>query len=184
MLINVPIQTERLVLRCWEDSDFNPLYRMHTDPDVMRYLGGPLAWSRERAREHHSRIMASWDERDYCDMAVAVRETNSFIGWCSLQPQEDLDGEIKLSWRCVKESWGKGYATEAGKALLAVAFRNLGVARVVSRCHPDNIGMVRVFEKLGMKHVRDLDMPQYDAPIPLYVLERTDYERSQDKGDT
>ena len=183
MLIGVPIETERLILRRWEDSDFDPLYAMHADPDVMRYLGGPLKWSRECALANHNKVVSAWDEMDHCDMAMGLKPTNEFIGWCGLHPQQDLDNDLEIGWRLAKRHWGKGYATEAGRALICVAFDSLGVARVVSRCHPENRGMLRVFEKLGMRRVRDLDMPQYDVPIPLYWVERADYERARKDRD-
>jgi RimJ/RimL family protein N-acetyltransferase len=152
MRIGVPIGTERLALRRWKESDFDPLYEMHTDPGAMRFPGGPIKWTREHALDHLKNIIASWDEHESCDIAMALRPTDEFVGWCAMHQQPELAGAVKLGGRIRKQFWGRGLATEAREALLKIAFGPLRVLKVVSRRHPESRGMLRVFDKLGMSY--------------------------------
>ena len=151
--LTAPLQTERLVLRAFEESDFDAVFAMRSNADVVRYL----YWepeSEDAARQALSRKLANVSllgEGDVLALAAVERESGRLVAdvilhWISL---EHSLGEI--GYVVHPEHAGRGYATEAAGPLLAVAFDELGLHRVIGRTEARNTGSARVLEKLGMR---------------------------------
>ena len=81
-------------------------------------------------------------------------EPPSFIGWVLLIPADGLGPEIEIGWRLRREAWGCGFATEATAPVLHHAFATQQLPEVVAEIHPDNVGSLRVAEKIGLKRRR------------------------------
>jgi RimJ/RimL family protein N-acetyltransferase len=77
-------------------------------------------------------------------------------------------GEVELGWTLGREHWGHGYATEAARAVRDWAFRELRLTRLISIIHPDNAASIRVAERLGAHHERDIESG-WVAPARIYV---------------
>ena len=111
--------------------------------------------------------------------AVEVLETGEFVGFVGLnQPQwtAAFTPCTEVGWRLARSAWGKGYATEAGRAAVAVAFGPLGLAEVVSFTTVANRRSRAVMERLGMTRdpADDFDHPtlEPDSPVRRHVLYR------------
>ena len=148
-----PLETERLVLRRFVESDFDAVFAMRSNADVARYL----YWepeSEEAARKALTKKLTNVSLREEGDvLALAAVERSGgqvvadmILHWVS---REHATGEI--GYIVHPEHAGKGYATEAAAPLLAVAFDKLGLHRVIGRTEARNIGSARVLEKLGMR---------------------------------
>jgi len=149
------ITTERLILRLWKPEDAEPFYQMNQDPEVLRYLIGPL--SRERVAEFMVDMNAGFAADKYCLFAVEEQASGAFIGFVGLsRPRFEAHFTpcVEIGWRLAADYWGKGYATEAARAVLAYVFDVLKLEEVVSFTVPDNIRSQRVMNKIGM--IRDL----------------------------
>lgn len=152
-VLTEPILTERLVLRALVPGDLVALHEMFSDPEVVRYLYDEpftLEAARVRLERAMSRTMLR-DEDDSLILAAECRATGAFVAelilhWVS---RAHLSGEI--GYVVHPRHAGKGYATEAARALLGVAFDELGLHRVVGRLEARNIASARVLEKLGMR---------------------------------
>ena len=158
-------------------EDFEGLYSMHTDPEVMRFVGGPLSWSREYALEHNRKVIANWDSTDHASFDVALLETDEFIGWAGLSRDRHVDG-VHLGFRFRGEFWGQGYATEAGAAIIEASFSSLRLVRLVSTVRSDNERVVRLLRRLGFSYVGRVDTEGHDGKIVLYVLDNPKGERT------
>ncbi len=179
------LRTERLLLRGWRDSDRAPFAALNADAEVMAHLLRPL--SREESDAFVDRIQAQWDEHGWSLWAVEVPGQASFIGYVGLWPAPflDRDPRIEIGWRLAHAHWRRGYATEASRAALAFAFREVGLERIHSFTVPQNERSWRVMERIGMTRVPDgdFDHPRVDpATHPelvrhvLYELTRADWE--------
>ncbi len=116
-------RTERLQLRAWRPSDRDAFAALNADPEVMRYFPGPQ--SRAESDGFADRIESRMAVLGYGLWALETVDTGSFIGFTGLNPMpEDVPGSggIEVGWRLARSAWGYGYATEAGRAALAVAF--------------------------------------------------------------
>jgi ribosomal-protein-alanine N-acetyltransferase len=154
-------------------GDFDALYVMHTDPEVMRFVGGPLPWSREYALEHYHRVVANWDTTNYACFHAALQDTDEFVGWAGFSRDRHVDG-IHLGFRFRREFWGQGYATEAGRAIARASFAELPLEQLVSTVHSDNERVHRLLERLGFSRSGPLDSRDHKGKIVLYILQRNE----------
>ena len=146
--MDIPIlDTERLRLRPFRESDFEPYAGMCADPEVMRYLTGvPL--SRMDAWRHLAIVVGHWYLRGYGMWAVEEKETGEMVGRIGFYNPEGWPG-FELGWTLIRSRWGRGYATEGARAALAHAFTAMDRDHVISVIHPENHASIRVAEHLG-----------------------------------
>lgn len=123
---------------------------MDRDPEVTKYV--PRPWSDPAGHEAfvRGRIEADYGPGLGYWSVFAHDRPEHFLGWILLIPCDGIGPEIEIGWRFLRETWGKGYATEAARPVLAHAMDTLALDRVVAEIHPDNDGSVRVALKLGM----------------------------------
>ena len=138
--------TERLVLRRWRPEDLEPFAALNADPEVTRFVGGPMA--REASDTMVARFEACHDERGYGRWAV--EESGALVGFTGLGPHPFVGGAIEIGWRLARHAWGRGIATEAARAVVDLAFGEIGLSRIVAVVHPDNAASIGVCRHLGM----------------------------------
>ena len=127
------LKTERLILRCWRESDLEPLAMLNADPEVMEYFPSVLTCAESDARVEG--IRRHFEQHGYGLWAVEVPGVSPFIGFTGLnipQIQAHFTPCVEIGWRLARHAWGHGYATEAARACVDFAFLNLGLDRIVS----------------------------------------------------
>jgi RimJ/RimL family protein N-acetyltransferase len=150
--MDIVIETERLLLRCFTSSDTKLIYELNLDPDVTRYTGDPIRDLTHAAEVLENTILPQYSLYNYGRWAVHLKKGKEFIGWCGLKARPERN-EIDLGYRFLKDHWGNGYATEASYACLKYGFETLHLPRIVGRAMPENIGSVIVLEKCGMEYI-------------------------------
>jgi RimJ/RimL family protein N-acetyltransferase len=163
------LPTERLLLRQWREDDLEPFAAMNADPEVMRFFPAPL--TREESDGLARALQAEIAGRGWGLWAVEVLDDGAFAGFVGItEPsfEAHFTPAVEIGWRLARESWGRGYATEAARAALAFAFDELGLPEIVSFTSVGNEPSRRVMERLGMRHdpADDFDHPRV-APGPL-----------------
>jgi RimJ/RimL family protein N-acetyltransferase len=146
-----PIETERLVLRPYEERDYDALHELYGDPDVARWLYyGPS--TPEESRAKLARKIAGHTLTEETGLAAAVElRDGTYVGDVGLfymAPAEHRS--IELGFSFLPAHQGHGYATEAARAFVAWAF-SAGFHRVYGRLEPRNTASARVLERLGMR---------------------------------
>lgn len=147
------IDTPRLHLREFRDDDAEPLYRLNSDPEVLRYTGdAPFI---DPASAHYFlRHYDHYRREGFGRWAVTHRETGDFMGFCGLRRLEP-SGDVDLGFRFFRRYWASGYATEAARACLEAGFRQFGLTEIVGRVMRENLPSITILQKLGMKY-RDM----------------------------
>ena len=142
--------TERLRLRPRTLADLDACVALDLDPEVHRFIFGdrPPDPGEHRARLR-ARIASGWPAKGGV-WVVEWRHAPGFLGWCGLFPLEDA-GPIEIGYRYLTSAWGRGIATEAGRAVLDHGFRAFGFDPIVGVTHPANRASQRVLEKIGLK---------------------------------
>ena len=158
--------TERLILRRWTESDREPFACLNADPRVMEFMPGVL--SREESDQFVDRIAAHFREHGFGLYAAELRSQRCFIGFIGISVptfQAKFTPCVEIGWRLAAEYWGKGLATEGGRAVLKYSFETLGLDEIVSFTAQINLKSQRVMEKLGMKRdpAEDFDHPRLPA---------------------
>lgn len=167
------LTTERLIVRPWTEDDRPALERMAFDRDMLRYVTNGVPWTRERVDEFLRRQARYVDQHGIAFGAVERREGKEVIGLCGLQPLDS--GEFELGWWIWKAYWGRGYATEAARAVVGHATGEMGLRRLVAVIDPPNAASIRVAEKLGLRFerrmsARDTRAERPDQAIALYAI--------------
>jgi RimJ/RimL family protein N-acetyltransferase len=155
--VDVFLETERLVLRRFTMDDVDLVVALDADPLVMRYISGGPPTPREEIVEDILPAWLSYYERfaGYGFWAVQAKQTGTFLGWFHFRPSPGraLD-DVELGYRLRQSAWGRGYATEGSRALIAKGFSELGVQRVFATTMVVNTASRRVMEKAGLHLVR------------------------------
>jgi len=175
------LQTPRLILRQWQDSDTTPFIQMCADDEVMRYF--PKKLDTSEATAFLQRIRSDIEKRGWGLFAVELKATGEFIGFIGLHvhPAEfELADAPEIGWRLLPKYWQQGYATEGAKAVLKYAFRNLRLDKVISFTACLNTPSERVMQRIGMQKLREFDHPRVPSDHPLnkhvlYEIRRSDY---------
>jgi len=147
------LRTERLVLRRWLPADAEPFAALNADPEVTRFVGGPM--TREASDAMIARFEACFAERGYGRWAV--EEGGALVGFVGLGPHPFVGDAIEVGWRLARHAWGRGIATEAARAVVGKALGEIGLDRVVAVVHPDNAASLGVCRKLGMTLAEERD---------------------------
>jgi RimJ/RimL family protein N-acetyltransferase len=148
-----PIETERLLLRPFVAEDFDAVFAMQSRPDVARYL----YWGARDADEVRAALelkvagTAIRSEGDAVFLAAVLRSTGELVGDMVLHLLSQEHSTAEIGFIVHPEHQGHGYATEAARPLLKLAFEDVQVHRVIGRVEPRNVASTRVLEKLGMR---------------------------------
>ncbi|MDI2125697.1 GNAT family N-acetyltransferase [Yinghuangia seranimata] len=172
------LRTDRLLLRAWRDADLDAgLAEMNADPDVMRFIADGTTRSREQSAAFVADQRRRWSEAGFGLFAVERAADGEFLGWAGLAVPEFLPEilpAVEIGWRLRREHWGHGYATEAARAVLPFAFRDVGLDRLVSIRHIDNEASARVMAKLGFTPVLRTVVPSHGRPVEVSALTRAE----------
>lgn len=175
------LSTDRLWLRRWRDDDLEPFAALNADPEVMEHF--PATLTRAESDALAARIRERLDRHGYGLWAVETKRRGKFIGfvglshptfhaaWMDHRPRP----AVEVGWRLARTAWGRGYATEAARAAVDVAFHRLDLPEVVSFTVVGNQRSRAVMHRLGMRLLAEYDHPiPGEEPLPsvVYVLPR------------
>jgi len=172
------LETSRLRLRSWRDSDIDPWAEMSADPRVMEHF--PSTYTRAQSEASLIRMRERLEREGHGWWPIEVKGGTSFAGVIVLQEipfDSHFTPAMEVGWWLAYDHWGKGYATEGASAALAYAFGELQRSEIVAITTPVNVRSQRVMERLGMTRdpAGDFDNPYLEAGHPLrrHVLYRT-----------
>lgn len=175
-MADLPILTDRLILRPWEDRDRDAAWAMALDEAVMRYLP---ALDRAGSDAMVDRFMAMQAEHGHTFWVVERRADGAFLGMCGMAQPRDPLVEYEVGWRLARHAWGHGYAQEAARATLDWAWANRAMATIVAITVPDNRASWTLMERIGMtrRAEDDFEHPSLPEGHPLrphilYRIER------------
>ncbi|MET3108110.1 RimJ/RimL family protein N-acetyltransferase [Oxalobacteraceae bacterium GrIS 2.11] len=167
--MNAPIlSTQRLRLEPFDDTHLDGLYRLNSDPEVMRYITG-MPQSREETQAMIERVKRAWADWGCSWWCFIEIETNEIIGaGCIQYLGRDPANPHEIGWRLRKDKWHQGFASEAARCMAAFAFETLQAQELIAVCHPENAASELVMKKLGMTY-RGIER-WYDLDLPAYHM--------------
>ena len=179
------LQTQRLILRDWQQSDLEPFAQMNADAEVMRYF--PATLSRSESDALVKRIEHHHQAHGFGLWAVEERSTGAFIGLIGLNVptfEAHFTPTVEVGWRLAKVFWGKGYATEGARSAIYYGFEVIGLTEIVSFTAQLNLRSIAVMKRLGMTQTQtdDFNHPGLPSghPLQMHVLYRLN--RNQQQG--
>ena len=167
---NILITTERLWLREILPADVDGLLEIWADPIAMQWF--PKTLTREELQALLARNQKRYEQYGHGLWAVLSKADQQLLGDCGLV-RWDIDGvdELEVGYHFKRKHWGQGYATEAARACMDYAFRQLGTKRIISMIRPENLPSRRVAERNGLQIEKEVFWRGYQHYV--YALERT-----------
>jgi RimJ/RimL family protein N-acetyltransferase len=172
------LTTSRLLLRQWRDDDLDDWAALNADPSVREFFDGVL--TRDEALGSMTYFRDTLASRGWGWWAIEVRETGRLAGMAGLDPVDEevpFDG-VEIGWRLARWAWGRGYATEAARAVVAYAFETLRLPEILSIAAVGNLRSHAVMKKLGMVLDREFDNMTEPPAIRRNVLCRVPAPRT------
>ncbi len=169
MATSFELRTARMHLCRIGPQHVDDLVALDSDPEVMRYISGGRPSTRQDYDEYLPRMMAH-DDQPYG--FLAAYEEGRFIGWFHLRPSVADESILELGYRLQRRAWGRGLATEGGRALLRHAFEVLDQPAVDACADPDNAASIRVMIKCGMHRAGTFVHPRVPIEVVRYLVER------------
>lgn len=170
----IAFETERLRLRRWHEADLQPFAALNADPQVMVHF--PQALTRAACDALAQRIRTEIVQHGWGLWAVEVKHGTPFIGFVGLHvPTADLPCVpcVEIGWRLAVAHWGQGYAAEAARGVLNVAFERIGLDEMVSFTARNNRRSLRVMQCIGMGYSGTFKHP--DLPVGHALREHVLY---------
>ncbi|MBC8074548.1 MAG: GNAT family N-acetyltransferase [Chloroflexales bacterium] len=143
------LETERLVLRAVTPDDANAMFRIMSDPRVVRYFGVPPMKAPQEATERIANMLASFAEQSGVRWAITRRGSTELLGTCGFWRLIKPHFRAEIGYELAPKAWGQGIIPEAAGAALAFGFTTMGLHSVEAQIDPANSGSRRVLEKLG-----------------------------------
>jgi RimJ/RimL family protein N-acetyltransferase len=146
------IETDRLILREFHEADWPAMLTYWRDPRYQAFY--PESVDPESVvRDLVGRFIAAQTEEPRLMWQLAIVEPagGTLLGNCGIRVNDPVRREANIGYELDPVVWGRGYATEAARAILRFGFAELGMHRVWAECIAENVGSVRVLEKLGMR---------------------------------
>ncbi len=159
------METERLILRLYEDKDHDDFIKLFTDEAVMTFVETGV-FSIEKAENLWRKLNENFYPNGINTIyGVFAKDNGRNIGTASIRPRPSNTEEWEITYILKTEEWGKGYATEIASKLVEFGFNELNLKSVFATVDIDNYGSIRVLEKVGMKYICD----EYDEQGKFYV---------------
>jgi RimJ/RimL family protein N-acetyltransferase len=152
---NEELETPRLRLRRWAETDVALLVHLSSMPSVMRFIRSGALWSAEAAERVASEQLVHWDRHGFAWRTAIDKATGEALGFAALnfagEGTVGLDPmEFELGWWLDPAAWGHGLARETGAAIRDEAFTRLDAPSVIARIQPGNASSIAVAEAVGL----------------------------------
>jgi RimJ/RimL family protein N-acetyltransferase len=149
----IHIETERLLLRHFHESDLEPFLAYRNDPEVRKYQGWQVPYLREMAADFIDEMKAAvpGEEGRWFQTAIQRKADHVLIGDLAFHPLRGNPRQAYFGFTLARPFWGQGYASEAARALLDHLFGVLAMHRIIADCDVDNANSYRLLERLGFR---------------------------------
>ena len=173
------IETSRLLLRPWQPDDLAELSTLLADPEVTRYLVLNEPFTPQEVAQVAARTLEQWERNRFGPWVAIEKSTGRWVGRIGLNEILDWPGpdKIEVGWELHQEFWGRGLATEGGRASMRYGFEVVGLARIMSATMATNAAARRVMDKCGLRFQGELHMPE--AVVAWYAIDRAGWRASQ-----
>lgn len=143
------LNTQRLLLRQITQEDDQSLLEVLSDEDTCKYLTHNAVNDIESIKRMIAGMQRFFDEKQRIRWGIAQKTDNTIIGHCGFFDIDRFNCCAEISYCSKRELWGQGIMTEAVDAMLKFGFEDYGLNRIVAKVIKDNVGSIKVLQKLG-----------------------------------
>lgn len=146
----ISLQTQRLLLRPFLETDLQNLIDLDTDPEVMRYIGTGKLSTIDELRELIPKLLKRQESWADYGTWMADLPNGDNIGWFTLKPLPQLNNDFEIGYRLKRKFWGQGYATEGSQFLVQHGFEKINLKKIIGITDPLNLPSQSVLKKCGL----------------------------------
>jgi len=158
------LETERIAFSHWSKDDYNLALLLWGDESVTKYISKTGKFTENEINDRLNLEIENQKQFNLQYWPIFEKATNEFIGCCGLRPHNIEKRVYETGFHLRSKHWGKGFGTEAARAIINYSFAKLNAAALFAGHNPNNIASKKVLEKLGFQYVND----EYYAPTGLY----------------
>ncbi|EMF71475.1 GNAT family N-acetyltransferase [Leptospira interrogans] len=169
------LETERLILRRWENKDLEPFYQMSSDLVVMEHY--PALLTKEDSERFVAKMKIHFEEFGYGLWILEIKNTKEWVGYTgflNVSFTAPFTPAVEIGWRLNSSFWNRGYATEAAFVCLNYGFERFGFSKIVSFTSVLNTRSESVMKKIGLKKIGSFYHP--NLPIKHRLSEHVLYQ--------
>ena len=166
------VETERLVLRPWTEADLVPLAAIFEEAAFWQYPFG-RGLTRDETEQFLERQFGHWDAHGFGSWAAELKPGRRLIGYIGLAVPSwlpEVMPAVEVGWRLDPRHWGRGLATEGGRASLRHGFSHLGLDRIIAIVMPENAASRRVMAKLGMVPASTICDAEREVDVEIHEI--------------
>lgn len=156
------MQTERIRFSNWQEDDLPLAQEPWENPQVTRYICASGKFSAQDIKDRLNQEISNGQKHKIEYWPVFDISTNTLIGCCGLRPHKEKEYEVGV--HLLPEFWGRGYASEAARAVIQYAFTVLDARKLFAGHNPDNVASGKLLTRLGFEYIGD----QFYVPTGLY----------------
>jgi [ribosomal protein S5]-alanine N-acetyltransferase len=182
MVNEMRIETNRLVIRPYIESDLLGSFEQRQDKELFKYMDMDIMSFEEYKGLFKWAINSyntGFDDDFNYPFAVCLKESGKIIGWCGVGILDCFYPEKEIYYLIGRDYWGKGYATEAMTSLIHYCFKTIGLQRIIALAKSENIASIKVIQKLGFKLEHLVSgLPEefnFYNGVPYYSLTKEEY---------
>ena len=169
----VELETPRILLRAWRESDLEPWITLNLDPENLQFF--PRTYSAEESHASYLRIREILNNNLFGLWAAEEKLSGEFMGFVGIARQE-IPGVAfmpchEIGWRLDKKFWGRGYATEAAQLILDFGLIEIKLGEIFSFTAAQNLPSINVMKKIGLRERAELAFahPRIEDSSPVKV---------------
>ena len=166
------VETERMVLRPWAADDLDALVAIFAQPAFWHYPFG-RGFTREETEGFLERQFEHWATHGFGSWAAELKESRRLIGYIGLAVPTwlpEVMPAVEVGWRLHPDHWGRGLATEGGRASVRYGFEDLDLDRIIAVVMPENVASRRVMAKLGMVEASTARDTERDVALQIHEI--------------
>ncbi len=165
------LATARLDLRCITVDDAGFILQLLNDPDFIRFIGDKGVRTVDDARQYIvSGPMASYERHGFGLWLVELKRSSIPVGMCGLLKRETLD-DVDIGFAFLPRHRSHGYGFESASAVMQYGRDVLGLKRIVAITNPDNVGSIRLLQKIGLSFDRMIKLADDGPEVSLLASE-------------
>ncbi|WP_282123299.1 GNAT family N-acetyltransferase [Algibacter mikhailovii] len=170
------IETERLILRELRLTDLEGMFELDSDPEVHRFLGNKPIKTKEESQIIIEKVLGQYEEYGIGRWAIIEKNTGVFMGWSGIKFNTDynmngFEQYYDVGYRLIKRFWGKGYATESGKAAVDYAFNILNLPELFATTEIGNQASHNALLKIGLRYIEDFYFEEQQLNLRWYKID-------------
>lgn len=153
------LETKRLIIRQPMICDVEKAYKLRTDKETNTYIGGVTSFDFNAYKSRYQTFCDNFDHSNPYIYSIISKESSEYIGYCGIQHCSVME-EMELLYGIHSNDWGRGYVSEAAKAVLTYVLEEFKSINLYAAVNPQNIASEKILNSIGFEFHKKIEWPK------------------------